>query len=52
VHWADAVDNTYASLDIPAGAATEILARGKSGEVVYSQSLGGGTTASEYAGSP
>lgn len=40
VYWADVVNNTYASRDVPAGAATEILARGPSGDVVYSQALG------------
>jgi hypothetical protein len=52
VHWTDIVQNTYASRDVPAGAATAILARGKSGEVVYSHSLGGEKTESQYAGSP
>jgi hypothetical protein len=52
VRWTDVVQNTYASRDVPAGGATAILARGKSGDVVYSQSLGGGTTESQYAGSP
>jgi hypothetical protein len=52
VHWTDVVDNTYASRDVPTGAATEILARGTSGDVVYSHPLGGKTTASGYTGSP
>jgi hypothetical protein len=52
VSWTDVVQNTYASRDVPAGAATEILARGASGDVVYSQRLGGETAESEYAGSP
>jgi hypothetical protein len=52
VHWTDVVDNTYASRDVPTGAATEILARGTSGDVVYSHPLGGETTASRYTGSP
>jgi hypothetical protein len=52
VRWTDVVQNTYASRDVPAGAATAILARGKSGDVVYSHSLGGETTESQYAGSP
>jgi hypothetical protein len=52
VHWTDVVDNTYASRDVPTGAATEILARGKSGDVVYSHPLGSETTASRYTGSP
>jgi hypothetical protein len=51
VHWSDVVDNTYASRDIPAGAATEILARGQSGDVVYSDELGGKTLASRFNGS-
>jgi len=46
------VQNTYASRDVPAGAATAILARDKSGEVVYSDPLGGETASSQYAGSP
>jgi hypothetical protein len=52
VRWTDVVQNTYASRDVPAGGATGILARGQSGDVVYSQSLGGETTESQYAGSP
>ena len=52
VHWTDVVDNTYASRDVPTGAATEILARGTSGDVVYSQPLGRETTASQYTDSP
>lgn len=52
VRWTDVVQNTYASRDVPAGSATEILARGENGEVLYSQRLGGETTESEYAGSP
>jgi hypothetical protein len=52
VRWTDVVQNTYASRDVPAGAATAILARGKSGDVAYSQSLGGDMTESQYAGSP
>jgi hypothetical protein len=52
VRWTDVVQNTYASRDVPAGAATEILARGMSGAIVYSQSLGGATAKSEYSGSP
>jgi hypothetical protein len=52
VHWTDVVDNTYASRDVPAGAATEIVARGQNGDVVYSQSLGGASAASRYAGIP
>ena len=52
VHWTDVVDNTYASRDVPAGAATEILASTESGVIVYSQSLGGATGKSQYAGSP
>jgi hypothetical protein len=51
VHWTDVVDNTYASRDVPTGAATEILARGKGGDV-YSQTLGGESAASQYAGTP
>jgi hypothetical protein len=52
VRWTEVVLNTYASRDVPAGAATAILARGKSGDVVYSHSLGGETMESQYAGSP
>jgi hypothetical protein len=52
VRWTDVVQNTYASRDVPAGAATAIMVRGKSGDVVYSHSLGGETTESQYAGSP
>jgi hypothetical protein len=52
VRWTDVVQNTYASRDVPAGAATAILARDKSGEVLYSQRLGGETAESQYAGSP
>jgi hypothetical protein len=51
VRWTDVVQNTYASRDVP-GAATAILARDKSGEVLYSHQLGGETTESQYAGSP
>jgi hypothetical protein len=52
VRWTEVVQNTYGSRDVPVGAATAILARGESGEVVYSQRLGGETTKSRYAGSP
>jgi len=52
VRWTDVVQNTYASRDVPGGGATAILARGKSGDVVYTQTLGGLTPESEYAGSP
>ncbi len=52
VRWTDVVQNTYASRDVPAGAATEILARDNSGEVLYSQRLGGESTEAQYAGSP
>ena len=52
VRWTDVVQNTYASRDVPAGAATAILARDKIGEVVYSHRLGGETALSQYAGSP
>jgi hypothetical protein len=52
VRWTDVVQNTYASRDVPIGAATAILARGKSGEVVYSHRLGGETLEAQYAGSP
>jgi hypothetical protein len=52
VRWTDVVQNTYASRDVPPGGATAILARVKSGEVVYTQTLGGATAESQYAGSP
>ena len=52
VSWTDVVQNTYASRDVPAGAATVVLARDKSGQVLYSQRLGGETTESQYTGSP
>lgn len=50
--WTDVVQNTYASRDVPAGGATAIVARTASGEIVYTQTLGGRSAASQYAGSP
>jgi len=48
VHWTHVVDNTYASRDVPAAVATEILARDESGEVAYTQNLGGPSAEEGY----
>jgi hypothetical protein len=49
VQWTEVVRNTYASRAVPAGSTTAIMARTASGEIVYTQTLGGRSAESEYS---
>lgn len=49
VQWTEVIRNTYASRAVPAGSATAIVARTASGEIVYTQTLGGRSAESDYS---